>query len=396
MAEAAFLLHSLPVDAERLLSASAEFETPLAVVDGDTLERNIGRMAAIASAAGVSLRPHGKTHKSAMVAKLQLAKGAKGLTAATLAEAELFGDAGATDVLLASPPVGRLKLDRLAALADRVPTLAVSLDSVEVAVSLPESVQIMWEVDSGHHRIGTLPGAVTADAVASLLERLPVARFLGLFTFPGHAYAAQQENDLRSIADGEVAALLDSAALLEARGIPVKELSIGSTPTSGAGRYHSGVTEMRPGAYVYGDANQVTLGSMAIEDCALCVIATVVATPADRAILDAGSKALSADVLVRRLDGFGFVSGRPDLTLERMGEEHGILTGPNGAGLRVGDRVAVIPSHCCTTVNLHSAILVVHEHGTEWDPVAARGWQRAAGASRPVTAGPAVTLRRGG
>jgi D-serine deaminase-like pyridoxal phosphate-dependent protein len=241
----------------------------------------------------------------------------------------------------------------------------------------------MWEVDSGHHRIGTAPGVATADAVAGLLEGFPVERFRGLFTFPGHVYKARDEDDLRTIADEEADALLDSAAELEARGIPVRELSIGSTPTSGSVRSHSGVTEMRPGSYVYGDAQQVKLGSTRVEDCALAVIATVVATPAaDRAILDAGSKALSADVLVDGLVGYGIIVGRPELVLERMGEEHGMLASERPTGLRVGDRLVVVPSHCCTTVNLHEATLVVGVQGTEWDPVAARGWRQRTPAAR--------------
>jgi D-serine deaminase-like pyridoxal phosphate-dependent protein len=364
------------LDAERLLAATAELETPVAVVDGDVLERNVRRMAAVAEEAGVALRPHGKTHKSALVARMQLAAGARGLTAATLNEAEMFADAGVEDVLLAHPPVGAAKLRRVDALAERVGMLTISTDSVDVAVSLSDRVHVLWEVDSGHHRIGTAPGQDTADGVAALLERFPVERFRGLFTFPGHVYKAKDDNDLRTIADEEADALLDSAAELKARGIPVQELSIGSTPTSGSVRKRSGVTEMRPGSYVYGDAQQVKLGSTGAEDCALAVVATVVATPAaDRAVLDAGSKALSADVLVDGLIGYGLVVGRPDLTLERMGEEHGMLVGQGPTGLRVGDRLAVIPTHCCTTVNLHDATLVVRGDGTEWDPVAARGWR---------------------
>ncbi len=364
------------MDVERVLAATAELETPVAVVDGDVLERNVARMAATAEAAGVALRPHGKTHKSALVARMQLAAGARGLTAATLNEAEMFAEAGVEDLLLAHPPVGAAKLRRVAALAERVPMLTISTDSVDVAVSLPEGVHVLWEVDSGHHRIGTAPGRDTADGVAALLERFPVEHFRGLFTFPGHVYKAKDHDDLRTIADEEADALLTSAAELEARGIPVRELSIGSTPTSGSVRKQSGVTEMRPGSYVYGDAQQVKLGSTGTGDCALAVVATVVATPApDRAILDAGSKALSADVLVDGLVGYGLVVGRSGLTLERMGEEHGMLVGEGPTGLRVGDRLAVVPTHCCTTVNLHDATLVVRSDGAEWDPVAARGWR---------------------
>jgi D-serine deaminase-like pyridoxal phosphate-dependent protein len=133
---------------------------------------------------------------------------------------------------------------------------------------------------------------------------------------------------------------------------------------------------MRPGTYVYGDANQVTLGSMAIGDCALAVVATVVSTPAaDRVIVDAGSKALSADLRVPGLDSHGLVMGH-DLTVARLNEEHAILTGGDAGRMRIGDRILILPAHVCTTVNLHPEVLMVPDAGEpRWDPVAARGWR---------------------
>jgi D-serine deaminase-like pyridoxal phosphate-dependent protein len=376
------------MDADRLLAAAEPHTTPLAAVDVERMEANLAAMRVLAEELGVRLRPHAKTHKSAFVARRQLANGAAGLTAATLREAELFAEAGAADLLIAHPPVGAPKLARLAALAGRVPRVAVSLDSVEVASALPHRVDVLWEVDTGHHRVGTAPGAATVAAVRDLVAVVGPERFRGLLTFPGHAYAASAPAELSRTAEAESRAMLGTAALLEEAGIAVCELSVGSTPTArwtvrlGTPRVPgrpggTGLTEMRPGSYVYGDAQQVALGAMAPEECALAVVATVVSTPAaERAVVDAGSKAVGTDRSVPWLQGLGSVAGRDDLILDRVSEEHGVLLGSAGAPtrLRIGERVLIVPAHCCTTVNLHPELLMVEAGESGWDPVGARGW----------------------
>src|SRR5439155_24756852 len=153
------------MDVERILAATEGIITPVAVVDEQIVERNLARMAKLAADHNVKLRPHAKTHKSAYMAKRQMAYGAIGLTCATFTEAEVFADAGVDDLLIAHPPVGRPKLERLAALAKQVRRLAVSLDDVGIAKSLPASVEVLWEVDPGQRRIGTLPGQPTVSAV---------------------------------------------------------------------------------------------------------------------------------------------------------------------------------------------------------------------------------------
>jgi D-serine deaminase-like pyridoxal phosphate-dependent protein len=371
------------MNAERVLDAAEAVETPVAAVDVATLEANLAVMQARAAGLGLRLRPHAKTHKSAHVARRQLEHGACGLTAATLTEAEVFAGAGVDDLLVAFPPVGEMKLRRLATLAERVGRLAVSTDSVEVAAALPERVEVLWEVDSGHHRLGTPPGRAAVTAVTELLPAIGEERFRGLLTVPGHAYAVADRAELAGVAAAEHRAVMETAAALRAAGIPVRELSVGSTPT--VPLTEAGPTEMRPGSYVYGDAQQVVLGAMTLEECAHGVVATVVSTPAaDRAVIDAGSKALAADSRLSLLRGYGMVAGREDLVLERMSEEHGMLVAPGGrTGLRIGDRLLVIPAHCCTTVNLHPAMLMVEAGRAWWDPVVARGWQSWSAGSLP-------------
>jgi D-serine deaminase-like pyridoxal phosphate-dependent protein len=364
------------MDHDRLIAVSEEHITPLAVVDEATRERNLRRMQESADRHGLRLRPHAKTHKSAFVALRQIAHGATGLTAATMHEAEVFAVAGVRDVLIAHPPVGEAKLDRLRALAGRLERLAVALDTVEVAEALPETVEVLWEVDTGLHRLGTPVGEPTVEAVQHLIARLGTNRFRGLMTHGGHSYRATDDAQLVAAAEDESHGLVETASMLRDRGVEVRELSVGSTPTASHVEVAGGVTEMRPGTYVYGDANQVRLGSQALEDCALAVIATVVSRPErTRAVIDAGSKALSADLRVGALSGFGIVLGHDGLTLDRMSEEHGVLVAEGAIDLRVGDRVAVIPAHACTTVNLHPALLVVADSEARWEPVDARGWR---------------------
>jgi D-serine deaminase-like pyridoxal phosphate-dependent protein len=329
-----------------------------------------------AHAHGLRLRPHAKTHKSAFVAMRQITHGAVGLTAATMREAEVFAGAGVEDILIAHPPVGEPKLRRLRDLATRVRRLAVAIDTVELAGSLPETVEVLWEVDTGLHRLGTSPGEPTLAAVLRLVERIGRERFRGLMTHGGHSYRATDDAQVTAAAQDEAGGLVESARLIRAAGLEVRELSIGSTPTAAHVEVAGGVTEMRPGTYVYGDANLVTLGSQELEDCALAVVATVVSRPdRTRAVVDSGSKALSADLRVAGLNGYGIVLGHPGVKLDRLSEEHGVLVSEGPIDMAVGDRVAIIPAHACTTVNLHPTLLVIHGSESRWEPVDARGWR---------------------
>jgi D-serine deaminase-like pyridoxal phosphate-dependent protein len=272
--------------------------------------------------------------------------------------------------------VGEAKLRRLGALAARLDRLAVAVDDVALAGELPPQVEVLWEVDTGLHRIGTAPGEATVAAVANLVRSIGQERFRGLITHGGHAYQSKNDAERHAAAAQETNGLLETAAALRSRGIEVRELSIGSTPTVGAYPLE-GVTEVRPGTYVYGDANMVTLGAERLEDCALVVAACVVSTPApDRAVIDSGSKALSADLRVPGMIGFGIVVGKPHLTVARLSEEHAVLTSEGDSGLSIGEIVVIIPTHACTVVNLHTELAIVGAGGTvRWQTIDARGWR---------------------
>jgi len=355
-----------------------DLDTPCVVVDQDVLERNVSRMADRARAAGVRLRPHAKTHKIPELARLQLAAGAAGISLAKTGEAEVFAAAGFDDIFLAYPIVGAGKARRLLALADRV-RLAVGVDSVEGASSLGavfraagRRLDVLLKVDCGYHRIGVPPA--DAPAVARRIADLPGIALRGIFTHAGHAYLAASPTEVAAIARQEGEILAAAADSLRSESLPVGEVSVGSTPTARGAMSVAGVTECRPGNYVYHDASQVSIGTCAIEDCAMTVIATVVSAPAaDRAVLDCGSKTLSSDALRPRPGGHGWILQRSS-RLESLSEEHGVVRVQPGETFRVGERVRVLPNHACVVSNLHDRVVLVRGDRVEGEwTVAARG-----------------------
>ncbi|MFC3300690.1 D-TA family PLP-dependent enzyme [Arthrobacter agilis] len=354
--------------------------TPTVVIDAAVLERNIASMAQSARVRGLQLRPHAKTHKIPEIARLQLEAGAAGLTVATIGEAEVFADAGIGDVFIAYP----LWVDgpaalRLLALAQRL-RLAVGVDSVEGVRQLSRSlgsgagrVAVRVEVDSGHHRSGVLPHQAVTVALAARSAGL---RVTGLFTFPGHSYgpdlAAQAAVD-------EQEALAEAAADLRDAGFSSLEISGGSTPSARLGP--AGVlTELRPGVYVFGDAQQRELGHCGPEDIALSVESTVVSRRTgtdgapDRFVVDAGSKVLGSD-RAAWATGHGRLLENPDARIVALSEHHATVELPAGQPLpALGSRLRVVPNHVCLTINLVDSVYVVRNGVVEglWS-VAARG-----------------------
>jgi D-serine deaminase-like pyridoxal phosphate-dependent protein len=352
--------------------------TPAVMVDLDVLERNIARMAERAREAGVRLRPHAKTHKCPEIARLQRAAGAWGLSVAKVGEAEVFVVAGFDDLFVAYPVVGDDKGRRLLRLADRA-RVAVGVDSVEGAETVAEPfraasrvLEVLLKVDVGYGRVGVLPE--NAVDVASRVADMPGLRLRGLFTHAGHAYMAKTKAGVEKTARTEGEILAATAAALRAAGLPIDEVSVGSTPTAARSMRVSGVTECRPGNYVFHDGSQVALGTCTLEDCALTVAATVVSVPAgDRAVVDAGSKTLSSDPLRPVAGGYGQILGRRS-RIEKLSEEHGVVAVAEGESFRVGERVTILPNHACVVANLHDRLVGTSAGRVEAVlPVAARG-----------------------
>jgi D-serine deaminase-like pyridoxal phosphate-dependent protein len=355
-----------------------DLPTPAVLVDLDVLERNLARMAERARSAGVKLRPHAKTHKIPEIGRMQLALGAAGLSLAKVGEAEVFADANFKDLFLAYPTVGGDRARRLLALSDRV-ALRVGADSVEGALSLSEvfraahrRLAVLLKIDCGFHRVGVEPGR--ALEVARAIAELPGLELAGIFTHAGQAYHAETGEAVAGVGrhEGEtVAAVADE---LRRAGLPIAEISVGSTPTAASAMRVPGVTECRPGNYVYHDASQVALGTCSPKDCAMTVAATVVSVPAaDRAVVDAGSKTLSSDTLRPRGGGHGLVLGTAS-RVDRLSEEHGVVAVAPGDRFRVGARVAILPNHACVVSNLHDRVYGVRAGRVECEwRVAARG-----------------------
>ncbi len=355
-----------------------DLPTPAVLIDLDVLERNIAGMQNRAREAGVGLRPHAKTHKSPEVARMQLAAGARGITLAKTSEAEVFADEGFEDIFLAYPIFGTDKARRLLALADRV-RLRVGIDSVEGARSLGavfhsagRRLPVLLKIDSGFHRVGVAPEAAVATALAA--AAVPGVEIVGVFTHAGHGYGGQTPDVVARIGGEEGRIVTETAEALRSAGLPAGEVSLGSTPTARSAMATRGVTECRPGTYVYNDRSQVALGSADPEDCAMTVLATVVSVPArDRAVVDAGSKTLSTDPMRPAADGHGLVVGRHS-RIARVSEEHGVIAIAEGETFRIGERVRILPNHACAVSNLHDRLTAVRGGCVEGEiRVAARG-----------------------
>lgn len=336
-----------------------DLDTPSLLVDLDVMERNIAEMAEVAHAAGVRLRPHTKTHKCPEIARMQLDAGADGITCAKVGEAEVMVDAGIDDVLIAYPVWGKEKLRRLRALMERA-SIRVSLDSVEVAEGLgaigremERPVHLLVEVDTGLRRLGRPPGAPTVELVRKV-GRVDGVEIAGLLTHAGHSYRSRSYEELRAIAEREGSDLVETAGRCAREGIRIREVSVGSTPTARVVATVPGVTEIRPGTYVFNDVQQMRLGVATEASCAARVLATVVSRSSDeRFVIDAGTKCLTSDGDDGPpFPGRGVVAGRPDLRLDFLSEEHGVGHLEGGGELRIGDRVEVIPLHVCACVNM--------------------------------------------
>jgi D-serine deaminase-like pyridoxal phosphate-dependent protein len=348
------------------------------------------RAQALANAAGVRLRPHAKTHKSPIIARWQIQRGAVGVCCAKLGEAEVFVDAGISDIRLPYP-VNPSNASRVIALMDRA-AISIIVDHRDVARGWSEAMQragrtldVLIKVDVGFHRCGIDPSA-NPLAFVQTIASLPGLRLRGLLSHAGHGYHAASDAELAQVAATERDILVDLQQRAAQSGIPLDELSVGATPTLRFSAKQTGLTELRPGNYVYFDRTQVALGAASLDDCALTVLATVVSKPAaDRIILDSGSKTLTNDLArgLSKAPGYGAVlAGNGDsprridesLSVERLSEEHATVRVTGGTRLEPGDRVRVVPNHSCVVSNLVDAIrLVDGEDVIETIPVAARG-----------------------
>lgn len=353
-------------------------ETPVPIVDLDRLTHNLDRMAAYATLHDLQLRPHVKTHKAPRIATEQLQRGAVGLTCATTQELDVMQTV-CDDLLLAYPPVGAARLERLMRLSPDT-HLTVAVDSLESLPALAmaarlgqREVDVYVEVDLGMRRVGVAPSDAAVRLAREVRDAAPL-RFAGIAFYPGHVReAVEQQGPAIQVLSEEVTQLIER---LDHAGLAPSVVSGGSTPL--AWRIHEvhGVTEVRPGTYVYNDRTTTAIGACDEEDCALTVLATVVSTAVPgQAVIDAGSKALAREPIRGEGEGWAALLDRPEVKVIRMSEEHGVLDlSHTDWRPRVGDRVRLVPNHVCLVVQQFDTIVGVRGDyvETSW-PVVARG-----------------------
>jgi D-serine deaminase-like pyridoxal phosphate-dependent protein len=351
-----------------------DLPTPFLVVDHARLRSNIASMQALAESAHVQLRPHTKTHKSVAIARWQLEAGAAGICCAKLGEAEVFADAGITDIRLPYP-VNPANAERVRALLKRGVKLSIIVDDPDVArgwssamTAAGLTLDVLVKVDVGFHRCGVDPDSPRALSTIKEVSTLTGLELRGLLSHAGQAYNAGSIQELGDVAAKEIVILRALASAAQAAGIEIAEVSVGSTPTARFITMQNGATEMRPGNYVFFDRTQVGLRATSLDSCALSIVSTVVSRPAPaRVVFDAGSKTLTSD----GVRGFGSPTGhgavfpsldasQPDgtIAIERLSEEHSVARVQATCNLKPGDRVRIVPNHACTVTNLANELVL--------------------------------------
>ena len=353
------------------------FETPVGVIDIPRVRANARRASAYCARHGIRWRPHVKTHKSVDVARLQLEEGAHGLTVATPHEAEVMASV-TDDLLLAYPPIGASKVERLVALPASV-DLTVGLDSTaaldplaRAASRAGRTIGILVEIDAGLGRVGVTRPEDTV-ALAGRAADGAGTELRGIMFYPGHLRVAAAEQDEGLAA---LATLLDAhLGALEDAGLPAAVVSGGSTPTLWQTHRLPQVTEVRPGTCIYNDRDILQMGACEDRDLAYSVLATVVSTAVPgQAVVDAGSKALAKETLRAGGGGFGAVLGRPEVRVRALSEEHGVLDlSDTDWRPEVGDRLRLVPNHVCVSVNLQDHVVALTDEGPQVWPLDGRG-----------------------
>jgi D-serine deaminase-like pyridoxal phosphate-dependent protein len=375
-----------------------DLPTPSLILDRGRLLANAARMRTRAERFGVTLRPHLKTAKSAQVAELAL--GGKGpITVSTLAEAAYFLERGFRDITYAVSIVPA-KLDQAAKLQRKGAELKLLTDSVDVAAAiagrgraLGQKFRVLIEIDTGLGRAGIAPEAPELLPIAKALA--DGAEVVGVLAHAGHSYHCHSVDEVKDVAEEERAGSLAAAKRLRDAGFPCPTVSVGSTPTALHAERLDGVTEIRPGNYLFFDLFQVGVGSCAMEDLAVSVLASVIShhRPRNHLVIDAGALALSKDTGAnehRPGTGYGLIclpGGKvplPGLAVLEVHQEHGLVAHAKGLDavsklpfdrFPVGSRVRVLPNHVCMTAAMYDRYYVTDggsEIVAEWDRI--NGW----------------------
>jgi len=342
-----------------------ELETPVLVVDLDILEANITRLQTYLGEHGIANRPHIKTHKIPAIAQMQIDAGAIGITCQKIGEAEVMADAGIQDIFLPYNIIGESKLEKLMALGKRV-NLSVTTDSEFVARGLSDAAKsagldltVLVECDLGMGRCGAQSPTEAAE-LARIIHKLPNLHFGGLMTYPNSAGLDDFVNATRSQLAGDK--------------VEIERVSGGGTAVMWFAHTHSTLTEHRAGMYVYGDRLTLRSGAVTLDTCSLRVLTTVISRPTpDRGIIDAGSKSLAMDLY--GLENYGYICEYPKAKIYNLSEEHGHVDfSACERKPEIGERLSIIPNHCCVVTNLFDEVVAKRNDQVEltWQ-VFARG-----------------------
>jgi D-serine deaminase-like pyridoxal phosphate-dependent protein len=371
-----------------------QLPTPAALVDLARLEANTASIAERVERLGARLRPHVKTHKCVEAARFQVRGHFGGITVSTLAEAKFFGAAGFRDITYAVPiatsrleeavEIGR-SLDALNLLVDHEATVSAM---EECARARRVILRAFLKVDCGYHRAGVDPDRESSVALALRIARSPHLEFRGILTHAGHSYSAASPDGIRAVAEAERSVMVRFAEKLRAAGAPPPEVSVGSTPTISLSESLEGVTEARPGNYVFYDRFQATVGSCPVSSAAFSVLATVLSHYPERneILIDAGALALSRDEGPTHVDphcGYGSIlsadgaTAYGSLRVYSLSQEHGKVRGlapVDYGGIPVGTKLRIVPNHSCLAAALFDRYHVLRGRDVvdEWRPV--RGW----------------------
>ncbi len=352
-----------------------DLPTPALILDRAILRRNLKRMSERMRGAGIALRPHLKTAKSATVGRMAVEGHDGRITVSTLAEARYFADSGFTDILYGVGVVPS-KLPAVTELRRRGVNLRVVTDNVVVAKAIADAAKnddtfsVFIEIDSGGGRAGlpypALPGLLD---IARVLHDAPGVEFAGVMTHAGHSYHESTPDGIAAVAEQERRAVVSAAEALRAAGIPCPIVSAGSTPTALHSRDFTGITEMRPGVYVFNDLDQQFIGSCGAGDLALSVLASVIGHYPHRnqMLVDAGALALSKDISAQEFKpqvGFGTIADAParDMAVVACSQEHGFVGADEPIpydNLPVGSRLRILPNHACITAAAYDRYYVV-------------------------------------
>ena len=365
-----------------------ELKTPAFLVDLPKLKINIRAMQGRARKHGVRLRPHVKTHKTAEIARLQIADEASGITVSTLAEAHFFQKAGFDDVTYAFP-ITPSKLDEAAELTGRLKHFHILLDQLETATAVESygrdnhvCFSVFLKVDCGYHRAGVDPSVPKSVQLAEKMQASKHIQLRGILTHAGHSYHCRNREEIAGVARQERDVMGEFAERLRHNGIVCETVSVGSTPTAVHAPGWQGVSEIRPGNYAFFDKFQADVGSCNLEEAAATVLTTVVAhyPQHNQMLIDAGALALSKDPGAVHLDEeivYGAVPGNPLLKIFSVSQEHGLITSQTPIAFNdfpVGSLLQIIPNHSCLAAALFPKYHVVEGNQVvdEWRPM--RGW----------------------